>query len=373
LKAKKRLRRGFTTGTSAAAGAKAAALELFGLSPFKGKARGKVAVSLPDGGEIFINVLKLSISGSAASATVIKDAGDDPDVTNKAEIVTTVELLDNTDTFSTSTPVIKIRGGTGVGLVTRPGLKVPVGEPAVNPVPAAMIRTAVSEAALEAGVVPAVSVTVSVPRGEELAKKTMNARLGIMGGISILGTSGIVEPMSLAAYKDSISCAVDVAVASECLDVVFSTGRSSEKVAARGLDLLPQAFITTGDHMGFAMSCAAAKDEIRNIIVAGQFGKFTKLAAGWGDTHCSRSSVNNDFIAMVAEKEGFGGDIIQQMRGANTAREIFFILKDLGDVRVFKSITKMVAKNCATMAGGAKAVRAVLIGYEADVVCGYPK
>ncbi|MFQ5479707.1 MAG: cobalt-precorrin-5B (C(1))-methyltransferase CbiD [Thermodesulfobacteriota bacterium] len=367
MKGKGRLRRGFTTGTSAAAGAKAAALALFGLRPFSDRPAGKVSVTLPDGGAITIKVRDLRVTEGLASATVIKDAGDDPDVTDKAEIITTVEFLSNT--ASSTTPTIRIKGGPGVGLVTRPGLKVPVGEPAINPVPAAMIRTAVLEAAEAAGITPAVVVTVTVPRGELIAKKTMNARLGIMGGISILGTSGIVEPMSLEAYKDSISCAVDVAVASGCEEVVFSTGRSSEKVAAAGLDLLPQAFITTGDHMGFAIRCAGRKSEIKSIIVAGQFGKFTKLASGWGDTHCARSSVDMEFIAEAARKEGLGDDIISQMRGANTAREIFFILKDIGDTRVLQAITEMVRGNCREMCGKGKALRAILVGYEADVVC----
>jgi len=365
LKAKARLRSGFTTGTSAAAGAKAAALLLYGLWPKKGHDRGVVSVTLPRGGALKIDVKGLSVAHGVASATVVKDAGDDPDVTHKAEITTTVEFLgDRSDA-----PRIVIEGGRGVGRVTRPGLKAPVGAPAINPVPIEMIKTAVSEVASEVGVTPNLRVVVTVPRGEVLAKKTMNARLGILGGISILGTSGIVKPMSTEAYKDSIACAVDVAVASKCSEVVFSTGRSSEKVAEDGLDLLPQAYITTGDHMGFAMDCAGKKEEIKKIIVAGQFGKFTKLASGWSDTHCSRSSVDKEFIAEVARGEGLDEQVVERISGANTAREIFFILKDMGDVRVFSAITAMVAKKCAEMTVAPKAVRALLVGYEADVVC----
>jgi len=365
LKAKARLRSGFTTGTSAAAGAKAAAALLYGLSPFKGRGRGKVSVTLPNGNEIKIDVKDLKLTGAKASATVIKDAGDDPDVTHKAEITTTVEFLDD----AVKAPCILIEGGVGVGRVTRPGLKVPVGAPAINPVPLKMIRTAVSEAAEEAGVAPHVRVIVTVPRGEALAKKTMNARLGIIGGISILGTSGIVEPMSLSAYKDSIACAVDVAAASKCEEVVFSTGRSSEKVAAEGLGLMPQAFITTGDHMGFAMRCGGKKKEIKAIIVAGQFGKFTKLASGWSDTHCSRSSVDKEFIAEIARNNDIDDKAVQRIARANTAREIFFILKDMGDMKVFRAITRMVSNNCFAMAGSGKAVKALLVGYDAEVVC----
>jgi len=314
-----------------------------------------------------IKVRDLVLKGRAALATVIKDAGDDPDVTHKAEIVTTVELLD--EARRPASPRIIIEGGKGVGRVTRPGLKAPVGAPAINPVPLEMIRTAVMETAEEAGIIPSVRVIVSVPRGKELARKTMNARLGIIGGSSILGTSGIVEPMSLSAYKDSIACAVDVAEASGCVEVLFSTGRSSEKVAAKRLGLPPEALVTTGDHMGFAVRCAAKKKEIKNIIVAGQFGKFTKLAAGWEDTHCSRSSVDKDFIALQARKAGLPEDIHKKISAANTAREIFFILKDLGDKGVFKEITALVARNCAKMAAPDQKVRAMLVGYEKDLVC----
>ncbi len=360
------LRRGFTTGTCAAAGAKAAASLLFGVSSPKGRGAGVVQVTLPGGGTLEIGVRDLHLSGGVASATVIKDAGDDPDVTNRAEITTTVEFSGHR---ASDAPGIVIEGGPGVGRVTRPGLKPPVGAPAINPVPLEMIRTAVMEAAREAGIVPAVRVVVSVPRGKEIAKKTMNARLGIIGGISILGTSGIVEPMSLSAYKDSIACAVDVAAASKCEVVVFSTGRSSEKVAAAGLDLPPEAFITTGDHMGFAMRCAGKKREFKTIIVAGQFGKFTKLAAGSGDTHCSRSSVNKDFLAGLAAEEGLAGDIIEKILGANTAREVFFMLRDMGCWGVFRRVTALVARNSAAMAGRGRVVRAMLAGYERDLVC----
>lgn len=361
------LRRGFTTGTSAAAGAKAAASLLFGIPAFRDKEESAVFVTLPGKKVLSIVVSRLTLEDGIASATVIKDAGDDPDVTHGAEIVTSVQYLDANARGSGASLVIE--GGRGVGRVTRPGLKVATGEPAINPVPLEMIRTAVREAALEAGVVPSVRVTVSVPRGEELARKTMNARLGIIGGISILGTSGIVEPMSLRAYRDSIACAVDVAAESGCDKVLFSTGRSSEKVAVRHFALAPEALVTTGDHMGFAIRCAARKKAIGTIIVAGQFGKFTKLASGWEDTHCSRSSVDKDFLAMVAGEVGLPGKTLERIRSANTAREVYFLLKDMGDRRVFRETTALVAKHCAAIARDDQKVLAALVGYEKDLVC----
>ena len=386
----RRLRRGFTTGTAAAAGAKAAASLLLG-APLRRRGRGAaVRVTLPGGGELEIEVRSLELRGGRAVATVVKDGGDDPDVTNGAEIVTTVEPLDlppgegpedspgipawtphggREDSGPKRAPRIVIEGGPGVGRVTRAGLKTPVGTAAINPVPLEMIRTAVTEAARLAGRDLPLRVRVSVPRGAEMARKTMNARLGILGGISILGTSGLVEPMSTDAYRDSIACAVSVAAASGCDTMVFSTGRSSEKVAEKVLDLPREAFITTGDHMGFALKCAGRVEGLREMVVAGQFGKFTKLASGMEDTHCSRSSVEKDFLAALGRQAGLDEDTVRRIAGANTAREIFFILRRRDHDSVFRRVTSLVAENALRMAGTEKTVRAMLVGYEGDLVC----
>ncbi|MBI5344229.1 MAG: cobalamin biosynthesis protein CbiD [Deltaproteobacteria bacterium] len=267
---KRQLRKGFTTGACAAAGAKAAAQALFA-SVLKRKTPGKttsIEVTLPSGREVRIKVKGVEVFEGRAVAAVVKDAGDDPDVTNGADIVTEVSLAG----LNGKRRVVRIGGGEGVGVVTRPGLKVPVGRPAINPVPLAMIKTAVFEAASQAGVTPSVRVTVSVPKGRMLAAKTMNPRLGIIGGLSILGTTGIVEPLSLSAYRDSIACAIDVALAAGSSTAVFSTGRTSERAVETSLKLLPAAFILTGDHMGFALKGAGLRRGLKKIIIAGQFG-----------------------------------------------------------------------------------------------------
>lgn len=362
---KKELRRGFTTGTCAAAGAKAAAQALFAsLRGIKRKAA-CVTVTLPSGGLLDIPVKSVEVAGSKASATVIKDAGDDPDVTNGAEFITEVRFLK----LNKKRPSISLKGGAGVGVVTRPGLKVAVGRPAINPVPASMIRKAVFEASKEAGVAPSVVVTVSVPAGERLAKKTMNPRLGIIGGISILGTTGIVEPMSLAAYRHSISCGTDVALAGGLDEVVFSTGRSSEKVVEARLKLPPASFILTGDHMGFALRDAGCRGGLARITVAGQFGKFTKLAAGHFETHCSDSSVEFDFLAGLCRKAGADKRTIEGVLKANTAREVFFILKDGGLGRVIEAVGGLVKRNSSEIVDAGIKVRSILVGYGGDIVC----
>lgn len=350
------LRKGYTTGTCAAAGAKAAAHALLG-----GALLSSVDVTLPSGKLLLVPVKSVEVLGGFARAVIIKDAGDDPDVTNGAEFVAEVKISGH----NAARPSARIRGGEGVGVVTKPGLKVQPGRPAINPVPLKMIRTALLEAAKAAGSRAAFAVTISVPRGAELAKRTMNARLGIMGGISILGTSGIVEPMSLAAYTQSISLGIDVALASGLDEVVFSTGRSSEKVVEKELGLSDEAFVLTGDHMGYALRDAAKRAGLKKIIVAGQFGKFTKLAAGHFETHCSDSSVEFGFLAGLCKRFSAGDAIVKKALSANTAREVYLLLKEKGPHEVISEVCALVRKNSEKIAG--KKVKAMLVGYENDL------
>jgi cobalt-precorrin-5B (C1)-methyltransferase len=357
-KRKRDLRRGFTTGTAAAAGAKAAALAIF-----TGKRPHEVSVTLPSGNTLSVKVRDVKVVGKRAVATVVKDGGDDPDVTNGAEIVSEVELRKKAGTLS-----IEIEGGEGVGMVTRPGLSVPVGLPAINPVPREMIKCSLREVATGLGITPELVVTISVPRGRDLAEKTMNPRLGITGGISILGTTGIVEPLSHDAYKDSISCALDIAAAEGLGEVVFSTGRSSEKAVESSFRLSPSAFILTGDHMGFSLDEAARRDGIKKVTIAGQFGKLGKLAAGHFDTHYTRSGVDFKFIARQIEEAGAEGDVAKRVVSANTAREVFFIFKEEGLEGVFKTFCRLVKENAEGFTGGRVEVSVVLAGYKKEIV-----
>ncbi|MBI5642129.1 MAG: cobalt-precorrin-5B (C(1))-methyltransferase [Deltaproteobacteria bacterium] len=359
------LRRGFTTGTCAAAGARAAAHALFSsILTGKPECLSSVAVRLPRGGELRIPVKSAGMSGGKARAVIVKDAGDDPDVTNGAEFIIEVELVQ----MNGHRPHIVIKGGEGVGIVTRPGLKIAPGRPAINPVPLRMIRDSVLEEIKAAGITPSVVVRVIVPEGKKLAEKTMNPRLGILGGISILGTTGIVEPMSLAAYTHSIFCGVDVALAAGSDEVVFSTGRSSEKVVENELKLPEVAYILTGDHMGIALKDASKRAELKTVIVAGQFGKFTKLAAGHFETHCSDSSVEFEFLAGICRDIGADASLVSKVLNANTAREVFFILKYKGLNAVFEEVCKRVGVNSSKIAGSRIRIRAVLVGYNNDII-----
>lgn len=364
---KRELRRGFTTGTSAAAAAKAAALALF-----SGKRAKLVEVTLPEAksgpASIKIPVKSVSIEGESARAVVIKDGGDDPDVTNGARIVARLTLSSQAKRGKDkSASRIIIKGGEGVGRVTRAGLAIKPGQPAINPVPLKMIRRSVREVTTPLGITPLLTVSISVPDGTEISKKTMNERLGIIGGISILGTTGIVEPLSLSAYKDSIICALDVAVAGGGGEVVFSTGRSSEKVVEKFLNLDESAFILTGDHMGFALEAASMRDKIKRVTVAGQFGKFTKLAAGHFKTHCTDSSVELGFLARLAEEAGAGRALLEKIKKANTAREVFFILQDQGYNKAVEEVCALVQRNSKEYFPKSIKVRAVLVDYNAKV------
>ncbi len=358
MKAQKALRKGFTTGTCAAAGAKAAAHALFGAMLGKRlRPARSVLVSLPRGGELKVPVNRVLLEKGSARASVIKDAGDDPDVTNKAEFATEVKITG-------SAGRIVIKGGDGVGTVTKPGLKIRPGRPAINPVPLKMIRRAVREEMERFGVSPSVRVTVTVPEGSRLAGKTMNPRLGIVGGISILGTTGIVEPMSLAAFTHSIYCGVDVAVAGGLKEVVFSTGRSSEKAAERLLKLPEPSYVLTGDHMGSALRYASNRKAIERVVIAGQFGKFTKLSAGNFETHCSDSSVDFAFLARLARKKGAGENIIERILGANTAREVYFILREGRLDRIIKEVVRLVRESSRGFFREDIKLSAMLAGYD---------
>ena len=376
-KQKRGLRKGYTTGTCAAAAAKAAAIAFF-----TGRKIKEVQTILPAGEAVTLPVYRCEIGKETATASVIKDAGDDPDVTNGAEIIAEIQGQgprvkgqgDKAFQFTVYSLQFTVYGGKGVGIVTKPGLAIPIGEPAINPVPRKMIEESVKEAVgyLNSELRTPNSelyLTLSVPDGEEIAKKTMNARLGITGGISILGTTGIVEPLSLSAYRHSIVCALDVAVASGCREILFSTGRSSEKVAEKEIKLPEEAFILVGDHMGFALKEARNKmhdARCKKIIIVGQFGKFSKLAAGHFETHCSDSGIELKFLANLAKDADANKDIIESIRNANTARQVFFILKEQGLEKVLRMVCKRVKENSAEIAG--IDMGCMLVGYNEEVV-----
>jgi len=300
----KALRTGWTTGTCASAAAKAAALLLKDGPP----PPEWVDVGLPSGRRVTFAVDRAAMVGEAAQAVVVKDAGDDPDVTHGARLTATVSWRD--------APGVELAGGEGVGVVTRPGLGLPVGGPAINPVPRTMITQAVTEVVGERGV----HVVVSVPDGERMARKTTNRRLGILGGISILGTTGIVRPFSTASWRASVVQAVQVAAAQTETTVVLCTGGRTEKGAMALLPDLPEVcFIEVGDFTGAALR-TAVEHGITRVVFVGMVGKLTKLASGVLMTHYTRSRVDVGLLGRITREAGGTTELAAEVDAANTAR-----------------------------------------------------
>ena len=309
---KQALRTGWTTGTCAAAAAKAATTALH-----TGEISETVEIGLPSGQRVRfpVDTCTLTPQGTAeapsqAEAVVVKDAGDDPDVTHGARLTATVRWRKE--------PGIELDGGVGVGVVTKPGLGLELGGPAINPVPRAMITQSVGEAIDLAQ--RGVRVVISVPGGEQMARKTTNARLGIIGGISILGTTGIVRPFSTASWRASVEQAISVLAAQGEDTVVLCTGGRTEKGAMTMLPQLPEVcFVEVGDFTGAALR-RAVEHGLARVVFAGMAGKLTKLAAGVLMTHYTRSKVSLELLRDITLAAGGDQDLAARVATANTAR-----------------------------------------------------
>ncbi|MFD2180636.1 cobalt-precorrin-5B (C(1))-methyltransferase [Rhodoplanes azumiensis] len=302
------LRPGWTTGTCATAATRAAVEALA-----TGTLPDPVAVTLPGGQRPSFSLAFGESGDGFARAGVVKDAGDDPDVTHGAVIVSTVRP-------GAPGTGVTFRAGEGVGTVTRPGLPVAVGEPAINPVPRAMIRTAVAEACAATGAAGDVVVEISIPDGAALAQKTLNPRLGIVGGLSILGTTGIVVPFSCAAWIHAIHRGVDVARAAGLSHIAGATGSTSETAIA-ALDGLPEiALIDMGDFVGGLLKYVRL-NPVARVTVAGGFAKMTKLSQGLLDLHSRAGEVDLAHLARLAAEAGASGALVEAIRRANTALE----------------------------------------------------
>ena len=358
---KRKLRCGFTTGTAAAAAAKAALQAILLPEPPQ-----VVRIDFLSEGSVDIPVQRRKrLSAQTAQATVIKDAGDDPDITHKAEIGATVRIS-KADTPSEGDPNVIIRGGKGVGRITKPGLEMPPGEPAINAGPRQMIRQAVRQVTGKGASGLTVEVEIFVTEGEALARKTLNARLGILGGISILGTTGIVKPLSHDAYTATIRSALSVARASGRDRVVMTTGRRSERHAQQYLaGWADDQFIQIGDHFQFALE-AAGQMGFTHVVMAVFFGKAVKMAMGVPHTHASRSTLMLDRLAEWVAASGWPAPA-EAIRRANTARHAFDLL---GDARtdVAARVGEGIVEHAREFAGGGPAVRSLIFDYQGGIV-----
>jgi len=311
------LRRGWTTGTCAAAAAKAAFAALV-----TGEFPDPVEVTLPRGERPSFALAQTRKDRSSATAGVIKDAGDDPDVTHGALVLATVRV-------AAPGTGVTFRAGEGVGTVTRPGLPLPPGEPAINPVPRRMIRDAIAEVAVAAGCAGDAEVEIAIPGGAELAAKTLNGRLGIVGGLSILGTTGIVVPYSCSAWIHSIHRGIDVARAAGLTHIAGATGATSEAAVQRLHGLPEIALIDMGDFVG-GMLKYLRSHPVPRVTIAGGVGKMTKLAQGLTDLHSKRGEVDRAWLASVAQTAGGSDELHARIAAANTAAEAFALAQSEG-------------------------------------------
>ena len=312
---KKKLKTGFTTGTSATAAAMAALLSIINQTKIE-----NINVKLPKGNSIKIPIHLCDFKKNEARCSVIKDGGDDPDVTHGAEIIVDLSFTDQKNE-------IEIDGGEGVGIVTKPGLGLEINKAAINPVPKKMIKENLTEVAGNLLGEKGIKIIISVPKGKELGPKTDNPRIGILHGISILGTSGIVIPFSTASYAASIRQNLDVAVAMGNDTVVLTTGGRSEDFAKKIIDLPEHCFVQMGDFSGYTIQ-QCSKKNIKKAYVVGFIGKLAKMAAGVKQTHVKGSKVDMKFLSELARNCGSNETIIENIKKANTARHVSEIIKE---------------------------------------------
>jgi len=350
-----KLRRGFTTGTCATAASKAAYLAIKKQTKIE-----KIDVKLPKGESITIGINSCEFNEKKAKCSVIKDGGDDPDVTHGAEIF--VELM-----FTNNPGQIEIDGGEGVGIVTKPGLGLEINKSAINPVPKKMIKENLIQVANEELKKNGIKVIISVPKGKELAPKTDNPRIGIIGGISILGTSGIVIPFSTASFAASIRQSLDVSIAMGNDTIVLTTGGRSEDFAKKIINLPDHCFVQMGDFSGYAVQ-QCAKKGIKKAYVVGFIGKLAKMATGVKQTHVKGSKVDMGFLADIAKKCNADKDIQRQIRSANTARHVSEIVIKNQIKGFFEQICQQVHNHMKNHAEQKVQIEVILFDFEGNIL-----
>lgn len=357
------LRRGWTTGACATAATKAAFSALL-----TGAFPDPVAILLPKGQRpAFALALEgrgSDARGPWAQAGIVKDAGDDPDVTHGALVIATVRP-------GPPGSGIVFRAGEGVGTVTQPGLPIPPGEPAINPVPRRLIGDVVSELATAHARPADLEVEIGIPDGRALAAKTWNPRLGIVGGLSILGTTGVVNPFSCAAWIHSIHRGIDVARATGLAHVVGCTGSTSEAAVRRLYDLPEVAFLDMGDFAG-GMLKYLRRNPVPRLTIAGGFAKISKLAQGHLDLHSGRSQVSFDWLADRAGGLGSDAALIAKIRTANTANEVLAAVTAAGVDLPGTVVAAAVEQARAVLDGAPVAVEVLVTDRTGNIVAHSP-
>ena len=359
-KSKGKLRTGFTTGTCATAASKAGILAIINQQSLN-----NVDVILPKRDKINIQINSCNFSKDNAQCSVIKDGGDDPDVTHGAEIFVDISLTDKIGS-------IEIDGGKGVGRVTKPGLGLEIGTAAINPTPKKMILENIQEVGEEVLGKNGIKIVVSVPTGEELAKKTDNPRIGILDGISILGTSGIVIPYSTASFAAAIRQQIDVVSSMNDEEVVLTTGGRSEDFAREIIKLPDHSFIQMGDFSGYTIQ-QCAKKSLKKAYVAGFIGKLAKMAAGVKQTHVKGGKVNMKFLSELAKRCNANSETIRKILGANTARNVQEIVIEDNVDGFFDEITKETCNQMRQHSEEKIPVEVILFNFDGNILSRYEK
>jgi len=352
---KTKLRTGFTTGSSATAASKSALLSIINQQKTE-----NVSIRLPKGSFIDIPIHSCEFESNKAKCSVIKDGGDDPDVTHGAEIIVELSLTEKVNE-------IDIDGGEGVGIVTKPGLGLEINKPAINPVPKKMIIENLREVGDKILVKKGIRVLISVPKGKELGPKTDNPRLGIKNGISILGTSGIVIPFSTASYAASIRQNLDVTIAMGNDTVVLTTGGRSEDFAKKIVDLPEHCFVQMGDFSGYTIQ-QCGKKNIKKAYVVGFIGKLAKMAAGVKQTHVKGSKVDMNFLAELARKSNATETIIESIKKANTARHVSEIIQENNVEGFFELICNETYKHMRKHSEEKVPIEVILFDFDGNIL-----
>ncbi len=351
----KALRSGYTTGACATAATQGALLALLHQRHFT-----ESRIRLPLGQSVTFELHTCTYTSIEGYSSVIKDAGDDPDVTHQAEICARVTW--------DAMPGVHFVQGEGVGLVTKAGLPVPPGEPAINPVPRQMMTETVQAILDRTGNAHrGVRIEIIVPQGEKMAEKTFNPRLGIIGGISILGTTGIVVPYSTAAWEASVLQNIDVAVAQGCEELVFVVGGRGERFARRLITLPDIAYVQIGNFFGLALKHASGAGA-RQITLAGMIGKLAKFAAGNASVHSKQSEQDFEFLAGLASDASAEDAVVQRMRNANTAQEVTEIALEAGLANFHDDLCRKAHRFALTCFDRELGLDVWLLGKDGDVL-----
>ena len=345
---KKFLRSGYTTGACAAAGVKAALILMTA-----GEIVNDVEIIALDGTPLKIPVTRVEKISDGVRAEVKKFSGDDPDITNDTSVFTTVRQI-----FGDK---IIFKAGLGVGRITKPGLQLKVGEPAINPGPRKLIQNVAAEFKIGG-----LEVEISIPEGVELAKKTLNPILGVEGGLSIIGSTGVLRPMSEEAFKNSLVPQIDVAKAAGFDELIFVPGKIGETIAKK-IGFHDSAIIQTSNFIGFMLE-AAAERGIKKIILCGHLGKLAKVAAGIFHTHNRVADGRLETLAAYSAAEGLASSEVQKILSANTTEDAAQIISANNFQRVYKKIAERASLRAERYVFGKLEVKTILVDYAGNIL-----